>query len=284
MHAEQVTPAVAHHGEGPVWISGTRWPDGLYWVDMLVGDVLSLGPSGRVARRKVGEVVAVVRPRVNGGLAYAIERGFALDDGPGTPLRRLPELWSDRGVRMNEGGCDPAGFFYAGSMAYDGRPAAGALYRLALNGTTDLVEGGWTIPNGLEWAPDGRTAYHADTVNRRIDVWDWDAEAGLHHRRPWVRVDANGRPDGLTVDSEGGVWVAISGASCVHRYSPDGTLSEVIDVPAAQVSACAFGGAARDELFITTSREGLADPEPAAGALFHLHTPVRGVAPHPYGG
>lgn len=284
MQPEQVTSALSHHGEGPVWISGTRWPDGLYWADMLAGDVLALDPSGQVTRRNVGEVVATIRPRSGGGLAYAVERGFALDDGPDTPLRRLPELWSARDVRMNEGGCDPAGSFYAGSMAYDARPSAGALYRLSPGGTTTVVEKGWTIPNGLEWAPDGRTAYHADTVNRRIDVWSWDPETGLHDRRAWVLVDAEGRPDGLTVDEEGGVWTAIWGSSCVHRYDPDGTLSEVVTFPVAQVSACVFGGPARDELFVTTSREGLADPEPGAGAVFRVRPGVRGVAVHPYRG
>lgn len=284
MDAEQVTPALAHHGEGPVWISGTRWPDGLYWVDMLAGDVLSLDARGQVGRRSVGEIVATIRPRASGGLAYAIDRGFALDDGPGTPLRRLPDLWPQRDIRMNEGGCDPAGPFYAGSMAYDARPGAGALYRLAPDGRTDLVETDWTIPNGLEWTPDGRTAYHVDTRNRRIDVWSWDAARGLHDRRAWVRTDCDGQPDGLTVDIEGGVWVAMWGASCIHRYAPDGSLSEVVHVPVAQVSACTFGGPAHDELYITTSREALADPEPAAGAVFRMQTSVQGVSIHPYSG
>lgn len=284
MRAEQVTAAVAHHGEGPVWVAGTRWPDGLYWADMLAGDVLSLDPAGQVARRSVGEVVAAIRPRASGGLAYAVERGFALDDGPDTPLERLPELWSARDIRMNEGGCDPAGAFYAGSMAYDARPAAGALYRLAPDRTVTVVDEGWTIPNGLEWAPDGRTAYHADTVNRRIDAWSWDPEVGLHDRRRWVRVESEGRPDGLTIDEEGGVWVAVWGASCVHRYGPDGSLSEVVTVPVAQASACVFGGAARDELFITTSRDGLPHPEPAAGAIFRVQLPTRGLAAHGYAG
>lgn len=284
MRAEQITPAIAHHGEGPVWVTGSRWPDGLYWVDMLLGDVLALLSSGEVVRRHVAEVVAALRPRASGGLVYAIERGFALDDGPGTDLRRLPELWTDRSIRMNEGGCDPAGSFFAGSMADDARPGAGALYRLHPDGSATCVEDGWTIPNGLEWAPDGRTAYHVDTVNRSIHVWSWDPVAGLHDRRPWVRTDTEGRPDGLTVDEEGGVWAAIWGSGCVHRYDADGTLSEVVRVPVSHVSACVFGGPDRDQLFITTSREQLTVPEHAAGALFAVQAGVRGVAAHPYGG
>lgn len=283
MQAEQLTPPSAYHAEGPVWITGTRWPEGLHWVDMLAGDVLTLEPSGEVARRHVSEVVAVIRPRTGGGLIYAVERGFVTDEGPATDLRRLPELWTDPGVRMNEGGCDPDGNLYAGSMAFDGRPGAGVFYRLSKDGRTSVVERGWTIPNGLEWTADGTTAYHSDTAAGRIDVMDWDAEHGLHDRRRFVDVD-DGGPDGLTVDAEGGVWVAVWGGSAVHRYEPDGSLSQVVEVPVAQVSACTFGGATRDELFITTSREGLDDPEPAAGAVFVVRPGATGLPTRPFAG
>lgn len=283
MRAEQLTPPWAHHGEGPVWLCETGWPDGLHWVDMLAGDVLSLAPSGTVRRRHVAPVVAVIRPRAHGGLVYAIERGFALDDGPGTRIQLLPEIWSDTGVRMNEGGCDPAGNFYCGSMAYDARPGAGKLYRLDVDGGVSAVESDWTIPNGLEWTSDGTSAYHCDTTSGRIDVLDWDPEHGLHNRRPFVHVPEGG-PDGLTIDTEGGVWVAVWGGAAVHRYAADGSLSDVVEVPCSQVSACTFGGEGHRDLFITTSRQGLSDPEAAAGAVFVAHPGVSGVAPRAYEG
>ena len=110
---------------------------------------------------------------------------------------------------------------------------------------------------------------------------DWDPLRGLHDRRPFVQVDS---PDGLTVDAEGGVWTALWGSSAVHRYAPDGSLSFVVELPVAQVTACTFGGAALDELFITTSRENLADPEPAAGAVFTVRPGVSGLPVRPYGG
>ena len=101
VQAEQLTGPVAYHGEGPLW------HDGLHWVDMLAGDVLSLGADGSVSRRHIGAVVAALRPRAGGGFVYAVERGFALDRGPGSPLEVLPEVWTDTAVRMNEGSCDP---------------------------------------------------------------------------------------------------------------------------------------------------------------------------------
>jgi sugar lactone lactonase YvrE len=276
MRAEQLTEPVAYHGEGPVWLAGTRWPHGLYWLDMLAGDVLHLGPDGTVERRHVGTTIAVVRPRVDGGLVYAVERGFVLDGGPGTALRTLPELWDDPSIRMNEGGCDPAGRLYCGSMSYAQEPGAGSLYLLHPDGAIDTAARGFTIPNGLEWTPDGTQAYHVDTPTGRIDILEWDADKGLHDRRPFANVDGGGKPDGLTVDADGGVWVAVWGGRAVHCYAPDGSLSAVVEVPAAQVSACTFGGPDLDELFITTSRENLDDPEPGAGAVFSVRPGVRG--------
>jgi sugar lactone lactonase YvrE len=279
VRAEQVTGPVAYHGEGPVWLPG----QGLHWVDMLAGDLLSWDEAGEVVRQHVGDALACVRPRRGGGRVFAVQRGFALDDGPGTDVRPLPELWSDPGIRMNEGGCDPAGNLWCGSMAYDGREGAGAMYRLSPDGTAEQVESGWTIPNGLDWTSDGSTAYHNDTANGRILVLSWDAERGLHDGRTFVEVEG-GNPDGLCVDADDGVWTAVWGGGAVHHYDPDGRLVDVVEVPASQVSACTFGGPDLDTLYITTSREGLDDPEPQAGALFAVPGAGRGRPPRPFAG
>jgi sugar lactone lactonase YvrE len=285
--AAQLTPPDAHHGEGPVWLGTSTapldWPGGLYWVDMLAGDLLRLDGSGTVERRHVSAALAMVRPRTRGGLVYAVEHGLAVDDGPGQPLRRLPPVENRPEIRMNEGGCDPAGNLYCGSMAYDKTPGAGVFYRFGVDGAVDVVEPSVTIPNGIEWTPDGTRAYHCVTTAHRIDVLDWDADQGLHNRRPFVTVDGGG-PDGLTVDREGGIWTAVWGTGEVRRYAPDGGLSDVVEVPVAQVSACTFGGPELDQLFITTSREGLADPEPEAGAVFVATPGVRGQQVRPFGG
>jgi sugar lactone lactonase YvrE len=272
MRAERVTDRVAYHAEGPVW--SQSW-GGLRFVDMLHGDVLTLRDDGGVGRRKVGSVAAALRPRDGGGAVIAVERGFLLEDADGT-LHPLPDLWDDPALRMNEGGCDPDGRFWCGSMAYDQTPGAGSVFRLDPDGTARAVIDGVTISNGLEWSPDGSLAYYNDTPTHEISVLDYDAPAGLTGRRTFV--DLGGlNPDGLTVDSEGGVWTALYDGGAVHRYAPDGTLDAVVEVPTPKVTACTFGGTDLDDLFITTSWEGLGpEDEPLAGSLFKVTPGVRG--------
>ncbi len=281
MQAEQVTDVVAYHGEGPVW--SPAW-GGLRWVDMLAGDVLTLDDDGAVGRRHVGSVVAVVRPRRGGGAVLAVERGFALEDPDGT-LTNLDPVWTDPSVRMNEGGCDPDGRFWCGSMAYDKRAGGAALYRLDPDGSVHRVLDGVTISNSLEWSPDGSLAYYDDTATSRVDVFDYDPAAGLTGRRPFVELTGGERPDGLTVDADGGVWVALNGSGVVHRYRADGVLDGFVELPTAKVTACTFGGPALDQLFITTSREGLApDEDPIAGSLFRADVGVAGLPVREFAG
>jgi sugar lactone lactonase YvrE len=280
MRAERITDSVAYHGEGPVW--SPAW-GGLRWVDMLAGDVLSLAADGSVERRHVGSICAAVRPRRGGGAVIGVERGFALE-GPDGTVAVLDELWSDENVRMNEGACDPDGRFYCGSMAYDKRPGGGALYRLDPDRSVRVVVGGVTISNGLDWSPDGSLAYYNDTDTFRVDAFDYDRDAGLTARRPFAET-APARPDGLTVDSAGGVWVALSNGGAVRRYAPDGRLDQVVELPVTKVTACTFGGEKLDELFITTSREGL-EPgdEPLAGSLFRAEVGVTGLPVREFAG
>jgi sugar lactone lactonase YvrE len=281
---EPVTPALAFHGEGPVWdaAAGT-----LHWVDMLAGDLLSLAGDGGVRRRSLAaEVLAAVRPRVGGGLVLGVERGFALlDDGAECP-RTLPPLWTDRGIRMNEGGCDARGRFFCGSMAYDQGEGRGALYRLDPDGTATVVLRGVTVSNGLVWTPDGGRAYYVDSATQRVDAFTVDAGGELTDRRPHVVVPAEvGIPDGVALDADGGLWVAMNGGGAVHRYDRDGAMDAVVDVPVPGVTACAFGGPDLDRLFVTTSRQGVpAGEQPQAGSLFSCVPGVRGAPVHPFTG
>ena len=279
MKVEQFSEPVAFHGEGPVWWQGLRL------VDMLAGDIVALDGDGAVAGRlHVGRVAAAFRPRRSGGFVVAVERGFALVDGDGA-VEALPELWEDAGVRMNDGATDPHGRFYCGSMAYDMSAGAGAVYRLDAGGAVSVVLSSVTCSNGLAWTPDGASAYYVDSLTYRIDVFDYD-ELGLTGRRPFVTVAADdGMPDGLTVDREGGVWVALFGGSAVRRYGADGKLDEMLELPVSQVTACTFGGPALDELYITTSR--LEVPEgdqPEAGSVFRAKPGVAGLPPAPFEG
>lgn len=278
MEVEQVADPVTH-GEGPVWAAA--W-GGLRYVDIPSGDVLTLQPDGGTTRQHVGTVAAALRPRAGGGAVIAVARGFVLEDSAGN-LQDLGEVWADPHLRMNDGGCDPAGAFYCGSMAYDQQHGAASLYRLDPDGSVRTVLSGVTVSNGLAWSPDGSLAYYNDTPTRRISVFDWDPSRGLTGLRPFVELDAF--PDGLTVDSEGAVWTAVYDLGCVRRYLPDGRLDAVIDLPVRHVTACTFGGIHLDELYITTSREDTdVREDPLAGALFRAHVGVRGSVTTPYAG
>jgi sugar lactone lactonase YvrE len=281
--AEQITGPDADHGEGPVWHPG--W-GGLRWVDMLAGDVLHLdGVTGAVSRWHVASVAAALRPRETGGAVIATEHSFALTDVIGGDLRVLPKVFDDASVRFNDGACDPAGNFLCGTMAYDESAGRGSLYRLTVDGVVERVMHGLTISNGLAWTADGRKAFYVDTPTRRIDVFDSDEFGALRNRRLFVAIDAeDGFPDGLTVDSDGGVWVALWSGGSVRHYDSSGVLVDVIDVAARNVTACTFGGPDHTDLYITTSRYGQADPEAVAGALFRYQASVSGVPVRPYRG
>lgn len=277
--AEQFTDPVAFHAEGPVW--SPSW-GGLRYVDMFAGDVLSVGADSQVTRRHVGSIAAALRPRIGGGAVIGVERGFVLEDPDGS-LRSLPDVWDDVTLRFNDGGCDPQGRFYCGSIGYDQTPGAASLYRLDPGGAVSHIFGNVTISNGIDWSPDGHTAYYADTATHRIDAFDFDPINGLSGRRPFATIDGN--PDGLTVDAEGYVWAALYAGSAVHRYRPDGRLDGVVELPVSQVTACTFGGEHLDELFITTTRENLPDGvQAAAGAVFSCRPGVRGKPVTPFAG
>ena len=282
VHAENVTGPLAYHAEGPVW--SETW-GGLRVVDMFAGDLLTLRDSG-IERIHVGTVAAFHRPRVGGGYVVATERVLAVADNPGDrPRPFAPDLRLSQGLRFNDGGCSPAGTLYAGSMAWDGSPGGGQLLRVQASGAAEVVLDGVGISNGLAFSPDGSVAYYADTSTGRVDVFD-NCDDRLVGRRPFVTIDPlQGAPDGLTVDSDGGVWVALWGGSTVRGYDERGRLQQVVSVPARQVSACTFGGPDLSTLFVTTSRENLPEGEdPQAGSVFAATPGVQGVAVLPFGG
>ena len=284
MRAEPLTDVVAYHGEGPIWDPSGR----LMWVDMLAGDVMSTDVvSGATGRLHVGDVAACVVPRRAGGHAVATERGFVLLGVDGLVERVLPDVWDDRGVRMNDGGCDPAGRFLCGSMAYDAGEGRGALYRLDPDGSVGTVFDGVTISNGIAWSADGTTMFYVDSPTQRIDAFDYDVATGaVSDRRTVVEIPAaRGTPDGLTLDADGAIWVALWGGSAVHRYLPSGRLDAVVEVDVPQPSSCAFGGDDLGELYITTSAEHL-DPVSAgmSGALYACRPGVSGVPTPPFAG
>jgi sugar lactone lactonase YvrE len=268
---EQVTDASCYHAEGPVW--SPTW-GGLRWVDMLAGDVLRLAADGTVERFHVGAVAAFLRPRTSGGWVVATERGLARADEPDGIPQPWFDLFDDPSVRMNEGGVDSEGRLWAGTMGYERVPGTARLYRVDASGEVAVVLPDVTISNGIDLSPDHRLAYYDDTPTGRTDVFDV-VDGELTNRRPFVGHDT-GSPDGLTVDSAGNVWVALNGAGRVRCHSPQGEVVAEVTLPTRLVTACTLGGDDLRDLYVTTSRENLDDPEPEAGAVFRVRVAVPG--------
>lgn len=285
--AGPATSARNDHGEGPCWDSRTGQ---LVWVDqyeglVIVGDVDEATASVTPVRTyNLGSPVGAVVPTrsSDGGWMTACAQGFAhlAADGTVTMLAQ-PEAEVPVRTRMNDGKCDDLGRFWAGSMAWDKSPGAGSLYRLDPDLTVDVVLRGVTISNGLAWSPDGGRLYYIDTPTQRVDRFGVNADGRLSDRATVVTIENGaGFPDGMCIDSDGCLWVALWAGSAVHRYSPDGELLAVVDVDAPQVSSCCLGGTTGTTLFITTSQENMTaaerDAHPQSGKIFSVEVDTPG--------
>ena len=285
MTAERVGDARAKLGEGPAWDAarGVVW-----WVDIKGLQLHATSLDGRDRVVDVARPLGCVVLRASGGLAACTPLGFeALDPDDGTLTLLAAVEADDPLTRANDGKVDPAGRFWAGTMYdYEG-PDGGSLYRLDADLRVTRMLHPVSIANGLDWTDDGRTMVYIDTSTQRVDRIDYDAATGdLGARRPWVTIpDDAGHPDGMTLDAEGCAWVALWGAGCVVRFSPDGEPLSRIDVPAASASSCAFGGPDLDQLLITTAQ--WPDPAtalPGAGGLYVARPGVRGRPPTAFAG
>lgn len=240
-------------GEGPVWHE-----DRLHWVDILGGEVhVSDLAGGATSSVRVPTWVGAAVPMRGGGYVAATREGFAtiVEGQMNTVSAFLPE-----GVRMNDAKCDPVGRFWAGSCAEDFARGAGALHRLDPDWSHVTVVEGLTQPNGIGWSSDGRTMYLIDTQDPALYAYDFDPVAGAVGSRRTVAsidVERGGYPDGLAVDAEGCVWIAMWSGSAVLRISPNGEVLRTIAMPVTQTSSCAFVGPDLAELCVTSAAEGL---------------------------
>jgi sugar lactone lactonase YvrE len=268
---------------------GARWDADrgeLLRVDIMAGRVYRDRVGGDGALLPVGTyqvpgtVGAVAPVRDDEGWLLAAGQGF-VHLSPDGVLRPIAKV-TPAGTRMNDAACDPQGRFWAGTLADDHHPGGGALYRLDRHGQVDLMLSDLTISNGLGWSPGGGTMYLADSGPRVIHAFTFDAERGtIADGRVVVTIaEELGAPDGLTVDADGDLWVAIYGGGRVHRYTPDGMLSQVLPVPAVQTTSCAFAGAGLNWLYVTTATENWSDEqrraEPAAGLTYRFDTDATG--------
>lgn len=264
-------------GEGPIWDHRAGL---LAWVDILSGFVHLTDPTTAVTRTvPIGTDVGAIALNGESGYLLAVRKGFATLEGD--RVGATNDVLDSEGQRMNDGALDPVGRFVAGSIT-DDRTPTGSLYVREPDGDVRTLFGGVTVSNGLAWNADGDRLYYVDSAQQRIDVMDYDLETGaVSGRRPWAAVpERDGIPDGLTIDSEGCLWLALWDGGRVLRFSPDGQVIGEVRLPVSRVTSCAFGGAGLDRLFITTAAVGSSPddpPRPHDGALFVVEPGVVGV-------
>jgi sugar lactone lactonase YvrE len=246
---EVAVRANAKLAEGPRWDAAARR---LLWVD-IEGCKLHVVEGGEDRAIGLEAMVCAAAPTNGGAVLVALADRLVLVDLADESVRTLVRLPHGPALRSNDGACDAAGRFWIGTMALDQTPGAGALYRY--DGTLQRVLDGVTLSNGIGWTRDDTQMYYIDSPVQRVDLFGFELASGrVDDRRSFVSIDeSDGIPDGLTVDDEGGVWVALYGGSCIHRYDESGRLDAVLEVPAENVTSCCFGGDDGRSLFVTTA-------------------------------
>lgn len=278
-------------GESPVWSARTQQ---LYLVDIQGQRIHAFRPAdGEQRTFDLPDWVTSLSPRANGGLVLSMRKTFAFFDPETAHLELLADPEPERsGNRFNDGRCDRQGRLWAGTMAADDWAAAtGALYRFDPDQRITRMQDNIRCSNGTGWSPDGRIMYHTDSFRFGIFAYDFDPDSGeIANRRPFVTLapDANGFPDGLTVDGEGFVWSAQPVYGRIARYDPDGGLERIIALPVSRGTSCTFGGPDLRTLYITSATETLTAAqiaeEPLAGSVFACRPGVQGIAETPFAG
>lgn len=278
-------------GEGPVWDADNNC---LYWVNILAGDIHRYTVSTGVHDTfNVGQLVGTVVLREKGGLVAAMHHGFYFVDFDNKMLQAItdPEAHLPNN-RFNDGKCDAAGRFWAGTMPVDEKHPDGNLYMLNTNLSASLKVPGVTISNGMAWNSDNTVMYYIDTPTRYIVAYNFDVQSGnISNRRIAVDVKhEKGYPDGMTIDADGMLWVAYYGGWQVIQYNPaTGKALQQINIPVANATCCTFGGPQLNDLFITTARKELTPEElaeqPLAGSLFVVkNLPFKGINSYKFKG
>jgi sugar lactone lactonase YvrE len=275
--------------EGPLW---DEERERVLWVDINAGQIHSgsleggmIMPVGQVA---FDETVAAVACSVHGQLLVAGHRDLyrvARDFRREVLARLVP---AERNSRLNDGACDPAGRFLVGSLALDAREQEECLYQLSEDGSVAIVDDDLTLSNGLAWSRDGSVLYSVDTTPGIVWARPYEAATGTCGARAEIIRVRDEFPDGLCVDTDGNLWIAIWGAGQVRCYTPVGEHLATVAVPAPHTSSVAFVGPAREALLITTARDELSPAQleefPLSGHLFIARVDAVGVPTTPWSG
>jgi len=290
MMAELIWDAQAPLAEGPVWDATDQV---LWWVEILKGEVHRYDPVQNVdSCWPVGQMLGAAVLRESGGLLLAVQSGFVFFDPADGALHSVCDPEMDQpDNRFNDGKCDATGRFWAGTMSTQEHPEAGALYCLDTDQHCHKHLAGVTVSNGIAWTQDQRTMYYVDSPTRRIEAFDFDAAAGVlaNRRTVFSFPDGLGNPDGMTIDVDDNLWVAMWGGWSVCAVDPRaGVLLSKIELPCSNVTSCAFGGPELRDLYITTARDRMersGQPhQPQAGGLFRVQPGVGGLPSERYRG
>jgi sugar lactone lactonase YvrE len=288
MQTELICDAKAMLGEGPIWDAKTRI---LYWVDCLEKRVYA---DTRILAQ-LDQMVGCIAPCRNGHLILALtaddgRSSFAdLDPSSGERTRLAVVESEPATTRFNDGKCDPAGRFLAGTMDMKEKDPLGSFYTYDGKVLTRLFDG-VTISNGLAWSPDYKIFYYIDTPTREVKAFDYDLATGqIANPRVAIRTpDSLGWPDGMTSDTDGNLWIALWGGAQVTKWDHNsGKLLDQIPVPALHTSSCIFGGRDMNELYITSAREAMNGADlkkyPLSGGLFKFSTKTEGMRTFEFG-
>ncbi|HEU0206530.1 MAG TPA: SMP-30/gluconolactonase/LRE family protein [Pseudolysinimonas sp.] len=278
--------------EGPIW---DPFRERLLWVDIrqgtvLVGRLLDDGTLTIEQRISTPATVGAVAVSAAGDWILAGQRELLTRTAAGALAAGPALLPADSGRRLNDGKVDPAGRFVVGTLMIDESPTTSEVLMLVQgDGSVDELDADLTLSNGMGWSPDGSLFYSVDSVRRVVNVRDYDAQAGTAGpRRVLITLEADRFPDGMCVDEEGFLWLAVWGGGQVRRYAPDGTFDRAIDVPAPHTSCVAFAGPGLATLVISTATKGLDARQlaefPLSGRLFTVDAGVRGLATTPWSG
>lgn len=256
-------------GEGPLWDVETQR---LWFIDSLGRRIFRCTAEGAEMRAwTLPSAIGAMCLRAGGGAIVALTDGFhSLDLDTGETMHLIDPEPGRSGNRMNDGKVDPAGRFLCGSMDVGEEAPTGSLWRLDTDLSVHELERGIICSNGPCWAPDGRTLYFADSFTGTISAFDYDLATGAtSNRRSFATLpdDRGGAPDGATVDSEGCVWTACVYDGRIFRFTPEGAVDRVIEMPVRKVTSVAFGGDGLGSLFVTSMAEPPLPKYPSDGPL-----------------
>ncbi|MFD3001140.1 SMP-30/gluconolactonase/LRE family protein [Pontibacter toksunensis] len=285
-----VLDAKAKLGEGAIWHPTEKK---LYWVDIEAAELHFYDPATKKDTRYpvVGKVGTVV-PVKGGGVLLAVQNSiYKMNTGTGK-LTLVMQPVNDALVRFNDGKADPVGRFWVGTMAYDTKAGAAALYCMDKDKSFHQVINNITISNGIAWSSDKKTMYYVDTPTLAVQAFDYEERTGrISNGRIAFRMPASmeGSPDGMTIDAEDKLWIALWGGSAILRADPaTGEVLARVEVPALNVTSLAFGGSNLKTLYITTAREWLTpeqlEQHPNSGGIFCFKPCVQGVPVNFYTG